>query len=341
MHPSQPQERLLCKCSLNLLPAFADRYSEAAMPVTGQFNIITLKTAHEIAFSPDETRAILCGKREIIAIDPNTGASFFTVRPLANPSHIDFSPDGSRVVIKNTRGHTIILDALSGRTLRDFRNRDEGEGAAALFSADGRSVASISWEGLVTIRDAKSGRTVFSDVHPGIATVTGFSSSKRRQFAYCIAYPWNSNGSRPAPKIVLRAWPFAKSKPRELPHRWRSVQAIQLSPSGRSLAVIHITGHDILEIVSVPGGRPLARKPMRIGGCPSSVQWSADEKLLAVMSDEKCFVLQMPSLKPLHKINIPYGCYAAFSPSGRFLAIGSWKQSFIVRVDELDVFKSP
>jgi WD40 repeat protein len=258
---------------------------------------------------------------------------------LANPSHIDFSPDGSRVVVKNTRGHTIILDALTGRTLRDFRNRDEGEGAAALFSPDSRSVASISWGGLVSVRDAKTGKTVFSDVHPGIATATGFSSSRGPQFAYCLAYPWSSNGLRPAPKVVLRAWPFAKNKPREIPHRGRSVQAMQLSPSGRSLAVIHITGRDTLEIVSVPGGRSLARKPMRIGGCPSFVKWSADEKLLAVMSDEKCFVLQMPSLKPLHKLNIPYGCYSAFSPSGRFLAIGSWKQSYIVPVDKLDAFK--
>ena len=309
------------------------------MPATDPFNIVSLKTAHEIVFSPDETRAVLCGKREITAIDPHTGTSFFTVRPLANPSHIDFSPDGSRVVVKNTRGHTIILDALTGRTLRDFRNRDEGEGAAALFSPDSRSVASISWGGLVSVRDAKTGKTVFSDVHPGIATATGFSSSRGPQFAYCLAYPWSSNGLRPAPKVVLRAWPFAKNKPREIPHRWRSVQAMQLSPSGRSLAVIHITGRDTLEIVSVPGGRSLARKPMRIGGCPSSVKWSADEKLLAVMSDEKCFVLQMPSLKPLHKLNIPYGCYSAFSPSGRFLAIGSWKQSYIVPVDKLDAFK--
>ena len=78
------------------------------MPATDPFNIVSLKTAHEIVFSPDETRAVLCGKREITAIDPHTGTSFFTVRPLANPSHIDFSPDGSRVVVKNTRGHTTI-----------------------------------------------------------------------------------------------------------------------------------------------------------------------------------------------------------------------------------------
>jgi WD40 repeat protein len=301
--------------------------------------IIRLKTAHQILFPDNETRAFVFGKRDISAVDLKTGKPVFTARPFANPSHADLSPDGSRLVVKNTRGHTLVLDALTGRTLRDFRNRDEGEGAAALFSADDRSVASISWEGVVTVRDAKTAKIVFSDVHPGIATATGFSSSKRRQFAYCIAYPWNSSGTRPAAQIILRSWPFAKGKLREIPHRWRSIQALQLSPSGRSLAAIHITGRDTLEIVSVPAGRVLKRKPMRIGGCPSTVHWSADEKLLVVMSDEKCFVLQMPSLKPLHKLNVPYGCYASFSPTGRFLAIGSWKQSYIVPVDQLDTFK--
>jgi len=102
-----------------------------------QSSIITLKTAWEIAFSPTEDRVAYFGGRDISVLDLQTGRPLFAVHPIANPSHIDFSPNGDSLAVKGTSGRTIVLDAKTGELLSDFRNQKEGEGEGAFFSSCG------------------------------------------------------------------------------------------------------------------------------------------------------------------------------------------------------------
>src|SRR4051794_38325701 len=118
--------------------------------------VISLKTAHEFAFSPSGSQVAFIGGRDVTVLDIATRKPLFAVHPIANPAHIDFSPDGRRLVVKGTSGRTIVLDAKTGRLLRDFRNQQEGEGDSALFTACSRFVASVSWSGLFSIRDSET-----------------------------------------------------------------------------------------------------------------------------------------------------------------------------------------
>ena len=65
---------------------------------------ICLKTAYEFAFSPDSRRVAFIGGRYVTMLDIGTRESQFAVHPIANPSHIDFSPDGRCLVVKGTSG---------------------------------------------------------------------------------------------------------------------------------------------------------------------------------------------------------------------------------------------
>lgn len=49
-------------------------------------------------------------------------------------------------------------------------------------------------------------------------------------------------------------------------------------------------------------------------------------------------MLEMPNLTVRHEFPLRYGCYATFSPSSRFLALGSWSASYIVPLEYLATF---
>jgi hypothetical protein len=72
---------------------------------------IRLKTAYGLAFSPDSRRVAFIGGRYVTMLDIGTCKALFAVHPIANPSRVDFSPDGRRLVVKGTSGRTIILAA--------------------------------------------------------------------------------------------------------------------------------------------------------------------------------------------------------------------------------------
>jgi len=301
--------------------------------------VIKLKTAHEITFSPAEDRVAFFGGRDVSVLHFPTVEPVFAVHPIAHPSHIDFSPDGSRLVVKSTLGRTVILDAQSGRTLKDFRNQKEGEGSAALFSRCGRYVVSASWNGLLTVRDIATTKMVFSDLHEGGILNHLSAPRNRRFFAYSIGYRPLSDLQPPPPEtIVLRPWPMQASDSQELAQRWSFISALQVSPSGRLLAVIHGAPPEAIDIYDIERARVIAQRTVRFGGTGCSVGWSPDERLLAMNGDHRSLVLEMPKLGVMHEFSLRYSCYAGFSPSSRFVALGSWSTSFIVPVDYLAAF---
>jgi hypothetical protein len=298
-----------------------------------------LKTAHEIAFSPAEDRVAFIGGRDATVLSIPAFKPVFAVHPIANPSHIDFSPDGSRLAVKNTSGHTVVLDAKTGRVLSDFHNQKEGEGASALFSCCSRYVVSVSWHGLLSVRDSAASELLFTHVDQDCMLSELSTPQDRRFFAYSLGRRPPSDYQSPPPEtIVLRPWPIRKNGESELPKRWSFIGGLRVSPSGRLLGVIHGAPPEKLEVYDIKRSRVIGRRRVPSGGTRHSIAWSPDERLLGVNSDHSCLVLEMPSLTVRHEIPLRYSCYVGFSPSSRFLALGSWTSSFIVPMDHLAAF---
>lgn len=308
------------------------------MPPT-QPPVVKLKTAYKIAFSPTEDHVAFFGGRDISVLGLQTSKRMFAVHPIAHPSHIDFSPDGRRLVVKSTSGRTVILDAQTGRTFRDFRNQKEGEGSAALFSSCGRYVVSVSWDGLLSVRDSATTEVVFSHLHRECMLTDLSVPHDRRFFVYSIVHRPPSDSQPPPPQtVILRPWPIRDADGHELPQRWSFISALQVSPSGRLLGVVHGAPPEMIEIYDIARSRVISRRAVRFGGTGCSIGWSPDEKLLAVNGDHRCLVLEMPDLTVRHEFPLRYPCYMRFSPSSRFLALGSWSASFIVSLDYLATF---
>jgi hypothetical protein len=94
----------------------------------------------------------------------------------------------------------------------------------------------------------------------------------------------------------------------------------------------------MLDIYDVVHECVISRHQVEFGGSGCSVAWSPDERLLVLNGDQKFFVFKMPGLALLHEFPVGYPCFAGFSPSGRFIGIGSWKKSFVVPADMLGPF---
>ncbi|MGZ8900718.1 MAG: WD40 repeat domain-containing protein [Limisphaerales bacterium] len=301
--------------------------------------VVKLKTAHQIAFTTAEDRVAFFGDRYVSVQSVPSFQPIFAVRPIANPSDIDFSPDGSRLVVKGTSGHTIILDVQTGLVLSDFRNQKEGPGSAALFTSCSRYVVSVSWNGLLTVRDSATTEMVFSQLYEGGMLNDLSVPRDRRFFVYSVGYRASSDSEEPPPEaVVLRRWPMRAGDCRELPQRWSFIDALQVSPSGRLLAVIYGAPPETLEIYDIEQTRVIARRDVQFGGTGCSIGWSPDEQLLAINGNHRCYVLEMPKLSVRHEFPLQYCCHVGFSPLSRFLALGSWRESFIVPLDHLASF---
>lgn len=136
----------------------------------------------------------------------------------------------------------------------------------------------------------------------------------------------------------MRSWPFSGNTGIVLPQRWSFVYLLQVSPSGRFLGVIYGAPPETLDIYDMEKKEVILQKAVSFGGSGCSVGWSSDESQFTICGEGKAIVLTFPRLDVLHEIPMKYPCFSDFSPSGKFLALGSWKQSFIVPMDHMDVF---
>lgn len=296
---------------------------------------INLKTAYEFAFSPSGRQVAFIGGRDVTVLDIATRKPLFAVHPIANPSHIDFSPDGRRLVVKGTSGRTIVLDAKTGRLRCDFRNQKEGEGDSALFSACGRFVVSASWRGLFSVRDIETSETVFSQSYSECQLTELSTSADRSLFVYSVGgRPRSPEGLTPC-TIGLHRWPTRSATAEELPKEWVAICGLQVSPSGRFLALVYGTPPDTLEIYNIARSRTVAQCPW--SGSPGcSIAWSKDEKTIIVNGDDCFRMYALPKLRVLRELPAQYPCFVRFSPSEDFIALGSWKKSFVIPTDYLN-----
>jgi WD40 repeat protein len=298
---------------------------------------IRLKTAYEFAFSPDSRRVAYIGGRYVTMLDIGTREPLFAVHPIANPSSIDFSPDGRCLVVKGTSGRTIILDTKTGELLRDFRNQKEGEGDSALFTACSRFVVSVSWSGLFSVRDRGTAELVFSQTYSDCQLTELSTTADRSLFVYSVGgRPHTPDGLTPC-TVALHRWPTRSASAEVLPREWPAIGGLQISPSGRYLAVAYGTPPNTLEIFDISTSRTVARRDWS-GPHGCSIAWSRDERAVVVTERDGFRIYDLPKLTVSHELPVEYPCFVQFSPSEDFVGFASWKKSFIIPTDYLAEF---
>jgi len=295
-----------------------------------------LRQAYDLAFSPD-AKLVATISRDVLFWDVSTRKRLYSVHPLSHPSHLDFSPDGSRVAVKSTSGRIVIIDAVAGQTLMDCRDEQDGEGAPLYFTPEGNSLVDASWNGDLTERHSTTGTVVFREGVGGMVSEL-VTCADRTTFAYTISRrPATDDEPPPEDSIVVRRWPFTASQPGS---RWpasrRFITSICLSPSASRLAVAYGSNPTTLEICDVADACVLASSHVELGGSGASLGWSADESLLGCVEERGVSLFQAASLRRTHLIEMPYSASVRFSPRGELLGLASWEQGRVLELSELE-----
>jgi WD40 repeat protein len=136
-----------------------------------------------VSFSPDGKRLASAGLDQTLRIwDPATAREIVTIKGLANPTTVCFSPDARRVVASDNA--TIkVWDAESGREVFTLKNHTN-QVTSVCFNPDGTRLASASRDKTVKIWDAVNGHEVLTlREHTGDVICVRFSSDGNNLFS--------------------------------------------------------------------------------------------------------------------------------------------------------------
>lgn len=264
--------------------------------------------------------------------DLSTWAKSWRVHPFSHPGYASFSPDGSRLAVKNTGGQILVLDSASGATKHNFDNTKDGEGSGPEFSSDGQAIVDGSWAGWLRVRRTDSGAVEFEHEYPRemITAVHRTADGAR----------WVVIHSEIATKPVhdqhkyycsVWAWPFDRGMQYEQPLDFNGITSTDLSPDGTLLAVNHGWSPVKLSVIQLNDGAEMAAVDVQFGLGSCTVSWSPNMSCLASVQEGRVVQYTWPGLKVLSEWEVPYAADVAYAPDGGLLAIGSWAVGAVVK----------
>jgi WD40 repeat protein len=194
---------------------------------------------------------------------------------------LEFSPDATQLLSGNRLGNVIISEVSTGLT--KVRLDSGNMYYRAVFSKDGKQIASADQDGKVRIWDASSA-TISNTLigHTGVAKLIHFSPDGR-----LIITAADDN--------TVRIWDAASGKEVKPPVSSDSVQRFVFSPDGKRLVT---ASHDGAVVLWEVEGMQEVITLQKLGRPPTSVTFSNDGLTLAV-SDENGGVRVWQAGKPL------------------------------------------
>jgi WD40 repeat protein len=261
--------------------------------------------------------------------------------PFKHPGHMDVSPSGARVVIKNTAGQLVILstDSLEVIVAVPFERASEGD--RPMYSPCGTQIIDSSWDGLLRLLDSSTGKVVHQELSVGVMIKSMTCDSGRMLFAYVKQPKIADRASRaPFSRVVTRSWPFGDHPEAEISVGDAYVESVSLSPEGRRLAVLQMNAcaEFSLRIIDLSEGSAIACRGVDPGGTNRSLAWSPDGSRLCCVEKGQLSVFDSTSLEYVARHVDAYPCYVEFSPDGTRIAIGSWEKGTVLPTDQLEPF---
>ena len=261
--------------------------------------------------------------------------------PFKHPGHMDVSPSGARVVIKNTAGQLVILstDSLEVMVAVPFERASEGD--RPMYSPCGTQIIDSSWDGLLRLLDSSMGKVVHQELSVGVMIKSMTCDSGRMLFAY-VKQPKVADraGRTPFSHVVTRSWPFVDHPEAEISVRDAYVDSVSLSPEGRRLAVLQMnaSAEFSLKVIDLSEGSAIACRGVDPGGTNRSLAWSPDGSRLCSVEKGQLSVFDSTSLECVARHVDAYPCDVEFSPDGTRIAIGSWEKGTVLPTDQLEPF---
>jgi WD40 repeat protein len=241
-----------------------------------------------------------------------------------SPTAFAFSPDGQTLAAGGMRGGQVVFwEVATGKELRSAKAHQHIV-HAMVFSADGKTLTSGSYDGTICITEVATGKELYKfQVHKEPTWAIAFSPDGK------LAAVGNQEQGEP-----IRLWDVTAGK--ELRQIDRQGGAIRLafSPDGKSL--LSTGGARSFAVWDVATGRE--RQQARVEGFPFSVAISLDGSLVALGCHDhtdRIYTVRLwdlaadKELPPLDG-HVSHIAGLAFSPDGKVLASGSYDTTILL-----------
>jgi WD40 repeat protein len=142
---------------------------------------LTTQNINVVQFSPDGSRIVLGGGRQISIFD-RSGAKLNEFSAFDDVATITFAPDGKEIAVVSTTG-SVELRSLDGDSLREFRTSEPIRVAA--FSSDNRLLITALETGELETWDLATGRLIghLRGLDPTPPTLIGVGTDSRHGLA--------------------------------------------------------------------------------------------------------------------------------------------------------------
>ena len=307
-------------------------------PSTSTAKRLRVGRSYQLRFVAGGSNGIAIGQ-DIVLWSLSQGKRICSSHPFKHPGSFDISPEGDRLVVKNTSGQLAILSTKDLATIFLFPTEGSSDGGAPLFSRCGKLIIDGSWNGHLRLLDSSNGGLVNEELSEGSMVKSLTSDAQRRLFAYVKQPKVADRVSRlPFSQVVTRRWPFVENPEVEVPVGEHSVGSISLSPDGSRLALLQMNAAAAfsLEIIDLLEGRALASQRVDPGGTNRSLAWSPDGLKLACVEKGQVSVFDAVSLDRVARHVDTYPCFVEFSPDGSSIAMGSWERGVVMPISQLE-----
>lgn len=286
---------------------------------------LKLQKCYEVAFSEDGELLVTLS-RDVVGWDVETRSKRFRAHPFSHPSSCAIHPDGSRIVVKNTRGQIALLDAADGTLIRTLNQEKESEGSNIVFSACGAYIIDGSWNGLLTLRSAMTGEISFRREFPGEMIILIARSRSGKQL-FVVHQP-KAVGNEPPASSYITIWTLPFTAPSGLlKFQKLRINDVAISPDGTRLC---LQGRDVITVVRIADGRILGSTTFQSGGSGFAVAWSPDGGEIASVQDG-CIVFHCAeTMEQLHAVEVKYPSDVSYAPSGKVVALGAWTSGVLI-----------
>lgn len=295
---------------------------------------IQIKKSYTAAFHPDSGTCAVIG-REISLWDLRTGQKVWKSLPLPDSSSCAFSPDGSRIVVKNTSGAMAVLSTATGEKVSGFSCPPSEEGSNPLFSPDGRAIVEGDWDGNLNLRDASTGEVLSSRTFPDEMICELLAGPDPDRF-FTIHHPTaTASDESPPPAYFLQwNWDLEPSDPGRVALTFPFLKRARFRDDGKRLAVLMGAPPTTLSVYDLETNTRSWTTEIAFAGAGLGIAWSGDGRHLAVTQASGAAVLDAATGSRVREYAIAFPADVQYSPNGSFLALCSWSAGSIVSLAE-------
>lgn len=275
-----------------------------------------LRSSSYVRFSDDGSHVVSLGSR-ITLWSVSKGRRVASGPWFPDPSSADFSPDGALLAVKNTSGDVLVLSVPDLEVVSRL-SAGLGEGTAVRFAENGRHVVDGSWGGVLMVRDAIDGSTVWAERDASVFRLT--CTRDRSTWAY--------DRVRGRGQTLSRRWPFDTHDPEPVAF-YGGPLAVAISDDGSRIAALS-AGLELAERDPRDGGwgQPRQIYPAPFGP-DQSLCWGPNGEL--VYTHRTIARVFDDSRAEPRGLRLPFQVFdVAVSPQAMVIAFGGHDQGLVI-----------